>query len=66
MGKIDLGYELRKYHPNKGDEVLATSHDLRSLDAAAMDMNDSLAEGDETLYHVEEANQPPFRKAPRR
>ncbi len=63
MGKIDLGYELRKYHPDKGDEVLATSHDLQSLDRAALEMNSTLVDGDETLYHVEDASQPLFKKA---
>ena len=63
MSEIIAGYELRKWHPDKGDEVLARSHDLRSLDAAALDMNNALEPGDETQYHVEDASQPLFKPA---
>lgn len=62
MGKIDVGYELRKYHPDKGDEVIATSHDLQRLDRTALEMNSTLEDGDETLYHAEDANQPLFKR----
>lgn len=56
------GYELRKWHPDKGDTIIKWSHDLRALDAMALEFNNALREDDEHLYHVEEATQPMFEK----